>query len=100
MLKSRYTFKLIQPELQQLNNSVDLVYERFGRTKELELALPITVLKDFKCRLVSKLVFPKDRNTVFLKSSEALAFMVLYRHGIIPANLATSSIAQQIDRTL
>ena len=84
----------------QLNASIDQMFNRYGSSKQLELMLPVVALKDFKCRLASHLTFPKTFTPVFLKPAEALAFLILYKHGIIPTNVSTQHIAGQIDRTI
>ncbi len=100
MLKSKYKFKLSEHQTLLLNSAVDLLYARYGNSKDLELQLPIVVLMDFKMRLAAQMVFPKLQTPVYLKPAEAVAFMMLYRSGLICTNLTTSMIAHHIDRTI
>lgn len=100
MLKERYKYKLRQLDVQLLSGAMDALFSNYGNTKDVELMLPIVVLKDFKMRLAGQMVFEKESTPLFLKSTEALAFLSLYKCKIIESNLATTDMAHQIDRTL
>lgn len=100
MLKDKYKFTLSQAEAFALRQQIQKTFADYGSAKELEVKLPLSVLKDFQVRLAGSLEFPKDKIKMFLKPSEALAFQLLYMGSMIDTTHETMQLAHAIDTTL
>lgn len=100
MLRDKYRFKLTKEECWELYNTIQKAIATHGNTKDLELMLPIAVLADFQVRIHTKLIFPAHQIKIFLRRTEALAFMTLYNTNIIETTTETLQISHAIDTTI
>lgn len=100
MLKDKYKFELAHQEAIALRQQIQKTFGEYDNAVELEVKLPLSVLKDFQVRLAGQLEFPKSKIKMHLKRSEALAFQVLYMGSMIESTHETMQLAHAIDTTL
>lgn len=100
MLKDRYKFSLTINELNTLFAAIQNVFVIDIKRENLHLMLPVATLVDFHARLQSKMIFPAPMTKIFLKRTEAIAFLLLYKHRVIESTNETQQIATAIDRTV
>lgn len=100
MLRNKYRFKLTKEECWELYNTIQKAIIEYGHTKDTELMLPIAVLAEFQVRIHTKLIFPSSHIKIFLRRTEALSFINLYKTNIIERTTETLQISHAIDTTI
>ena len=104
MLQDKYNISLTHIEWTHLNFRIKglagLTTVNGRNVESQRRLLVLSVLFQFNLRLSAALIRYKAKHRLMISQSEAIAFYLAYKEGLLPNEYETMTIVERIDRTL